>query len=261
MLDRPYIIVAVSTSVDGRMALGPNRTDFDEMADPRCLAAGKGGDELWREIVSNIDRIHKPQAGMMGSGSFVKEGEELKPLPPFEGDPGLLYQDFLPAEIVHRPDHKAWMVVVDGRGRKRDGYKGTDIPGNHMLHLVSYGVPAEYLAFLQREKIPYLICGEQRVDLKCAMEKLKAVLGVNCLLSTAGGKLNGALLRAGLVDEINIIFRPEIIGGFETPSLFDSPELKPDEWPTRLKLVSVQVRADGFVWLRYETLTSRPVSE
>jgi riboflavin biosynthesis pyrimidine reductase len=130
-----------------------------------------------------------------------------------------------------------------------------------MLHLVSYGAPVEYLAFLQQEQIPYLIAGEPRVDLKSVMEKLKAILGVNSLRSTAGGKLNGALLRAGLVDEINIIFRPEIIGGFETPALFDSPDLQPDEWPTRLKLISVQARADGFVWLRYETLTSRSVSD
>lgn len=261
MTHRPYIIVQVSTSVDGRMALGPNRTWWDDLADPRCKSPDKGNDALWREIEGNIHRLHKPQAELQGCGSFVKEGEALKPLPPFAGNPESLYQDFLPDAIVHRPDHKTWLVVVDGRGRLRTGYKGTETPGNHMLHLVSYGAPVEYLAFLQQEQIPYLIAGEPRVDLKSVMEKLKAILGVNSLRSTAGGKLNGALLRAGLVDEINIIFRPEIIGGFETPALFDSPDLQPDEWPTRLKLISVQARADGFVWLRYETLTSRSVSD
>jgi hypothetical protein len=60
-----------------------------------------------------------------------------------------------PYIVVHRPDHRVWLVVVDGRGRLRTGYKGTESPGNHMLHLVSHGAPAEYLAFLQREKIPY----------------------------------------------------------------------------------------------------------
>jgi len=259
-LNRPYLVVQVSTSIDGRMALGPNRTWWDDLDDPRCKTLDKGNDELWREIESNIKRIHNPRAEMQGCGSFVREGEALKPLPPFEGDPGSLYQDFLPDEIVHRPDHQVWLVVVDGRGRLRTGYKGTEHPGNHMLHLTSYGAPAEYLAFLQREKIPYLIAGEQRVDLKCAMEKLKAILAVDCVRSTAGAKLSGALLKAGLVDEINIILRPEIIGGFETPSLFDSPELRPDEWPTRLKLISVQVRVEGHMWLRYETVTNKQVS-
>jgi 2,5-diamino-6-(ribosylamino)-4(3H)-pyrimidinone 5'-phosphate reductase len=256
-LNRPYLVIQISTSVDGRVALGPNRTWWDDMDDPRCKAPDKGHEALWHEVESNIKRLHNPQGEMQGSGSFAKEGEPLKPLLPFEGDPQLLYQDYLPDEVVHRPNHKVWLVVVDGRGRLRTGYKGNENPETHMLHLTSHGAPAEYLAFLQREKIPYLIAGEQHVDLKCVMEKLKTVLGVNCVRSTAGAKLNGALLKAGLVDEINIIFRPEIIGGFETPSLFDSPELAPDEWPARLKLISVQVRAEGHVWLRYETVAKQ----
>jgi riboflavin biosynthesis pyrimidine reductase len=86
------------------------------------------------------------------------------------------------------------------------------------------------------------------------MEKLASQLNITCVLSTAGGKLNGALLRAGLVDEINVEFFPAVIGGSDTPSLFDSPELKPDELPTQLKLISAQVQADGHVWLRYEVV-------
>jgi 2,5-diamino-6-(ribosylamino)-4(3H)-pyrimidinone 5'-phosphate reductase len=122
------------------------------------------------------------------------------------------------------------------------------------LVLVAHQTPVEYLAYLQREKIPYLVAGEERVDLHAALEKLGAQLGVTCVVSTAGGKLNGALLRAGLVDEISIEFFPAVIGGFETPSLFDSPALKPDEWPTRLKLISAQVQVEGRVGLRYEVV-------
>ena len=90
------------------------------------------------------------------------------------------------------------------------------------------------------------------MDLPAAMRALKSKLGVTCVRSTAGARLNGALLRAGLVDEVNIIYRPEIIGGTETPTLFDSPELGPDEPPTKLRLISAQVRGEGHVWLRYE---------
>lgn len=254
VLNRPYLVVQMSTSVDGRVALGPNRTWWDDLADPRCKNPDPGNDALWREVESNIKRLHNPQAEMQGCGSFVKDEEALMPLPAYEGDPGPLYQDFLPDEIVHRPGHQVWLVLVDGRGRLRTGYKGNENPGNHMLHLTSHAAPPDYLAFLQRERIPYLIAGEQRVDLPRAMEKLKEILGVACVRSTGGARLNGALLKAGLVDEINLIFRPEIIGGFETLSLFASPDLGPDEWPTRLRLISVQVRAEGHVWLRYEVV-------
>jgi riboflavin biosynthesis pyrimidine reductase len=86
------------------------------------------------------------------------------------------------------------------------------------------------------------------------VEKLESKLGVTGIISTAGGKLTGALLRAGLVDEVNVEFFPALIGGFDTPSLFDSPALRPDQTPTRLELISAQVQTTGHVWLRYRVI-------
>ena len=133
----------------------------------------------------------------------------------------------------------------------RSGYKGDEASGAYVLHLTAHGAPPEYLAFLRREGIPYLIAGERRVDLPEVMRRMKEKLGVDCLLSMAGGRLNGALLRAGLIDEVNILFTPRLIGGLETPSLYDSPDLREDEWPTPLRLISAEVRADGVLWVRY----------
>jgi hypothetical protein len=62
------------------------------------------------------------------------------------------------------------------------------------------------------------------------------------------GKLSGALLRAGFVDEININFFPAIIRGFKTSSLFMSPELGENEIPTCLNLIFSEVK-NGRVWL------------
>ena len=127
--------------------------------------------------------------------------------------------------------------------------------GWHMLILAAQQTPDEYLGYLRRETIPYLVAGEKGVDLRLALEKLGAKLGVTTVLSTAGGRLSGALLRAGLVDEINVEFLPGLIGGPDTPSLFDSPTLGPDERPTRLDLISAHVQAGGQVWLRYRVIS------
>jgi|GEM_PF-6441392 len=86
------------------------------------------------------------------------------------------------------------------------------------------------------------------------MEKLKTLLGVECVVSTAGSRLNGALLRAGLVDEISLVFLPAVIGGDSTPTLFRSPDLGPDGWPTLLKLLSVKSEDKGRVYLHYQVL-------
>jgi len=111
--------------------------------------------------------------------------------------------------------------------------------------------PAEYLAFLRDRSIPYIVAGGDKVDLPIALERLHAQLDVACLVAIGGGRLNGALLRAGLVDEVNVIVRPELIGGIGTPTLFDCPDLAEDAWPTRLERLAVETVAERFLWLRY----------
>jgi 2,5-diamino-6-(ribosylamino)-4(3H)-pyrimidinone 5'-phosphate reductase len=259
-MSKPKVVTINSASVDGRIAVSP---------DVLLLY----GDERWNAIeawspVGESDsafewlkRVHKPQATLEGSGSLVTErtDNETKDLPPFDGDPESLLQDFLPDIVLGRPGHRGWFTAVDGRGRVRGWIKdgsafGEDLAGTHLLVLVGRHTPPEYLAYLRREDIPYLVAGDGPVDLALALEKMQAKLGVTCVRSTAGGKLNGALLRAGLVDEVNVEFLPAIIGGPETPSLFNAPTLKLDEWPARLELMSAQVQAGGRVWLRYRVV-------
>jgi riboflavin biosynthesis pyrimidine reductase len=248
-MSKPQVVVCTSASVDGRIAISPDILLL--WGDKRWQALGESGGMFeW------LKSIHKPQATLEGSGSFVREADEPTPLPSFEGDPETLYHDFLPDAVVQRLDHEGWFTVVDGRGRVRDWIKdggafGEEWTGWQLLVLVACQTPPEYLAYLQRESIPYLVAGQKRVALQQALEKIRSKLGVSAVLSTAGGKLNGALLRAGLVNEINVEVLPAVIGGFDTPSLFDSPALQPDEWPTRLKLISAQIQDDGRVWLRY----------
>ncbi len=246
---RPKVIILVAASVDGRISLGPNRTMWDDMEDTRGALPGDA--EVWAQTKRELYQLHQVQASMLGSNSLVGTDDQLAALPPYTGETVPLYADFLPTEVLADPNRKGWLVVVDGRGRCRSGYRGED--GWQMLHLVSHAVGPEYLAFLQQMRIPYLIAGEQRVDLRQVLTKMHVKLGVTALVNEAGGNLAGAMLKAGLVDEVNVIVRPTIIGGKDTPSLFDSPELLADELPTRLRLVSAQVLAESdHLWLRYQ---------
>lgn len=252
-MSRPKVIVCQQASVDGRLAVSP---DMLLLYGDKRWEAIRGSGEF--DVFEWLRCTHGVQATLEGSGSFVREGDESEPLPPFEGDPASLYEDFLPESIVQRPGHRGWFTAVDGRGRIRWFYK--EYPdeawkGWHALVLVGHHTPASYLAYLQREEIPYLVAGRGPVDLQLALEKMASRLGVTSLLSTAGGRLNGALLRAGLIDEISIEVLPAAIGGRETPSLFNAPSLGPNEWPTRLELLSAEVKPGGHVWLRYRVLS------
>ena len=254
-MSRPKVVVFNSASMDGRIAV--SRDVLLLWGDERWPSAGES------EVLGWCMRLHQPQATLEGSGSFVREGDQSASLPPFEGDQATLYSDYLPETVIHRAGHRGWFVVVDGRGRVRDWIKdgavfGDEWAGWHLLVLVGQHTPPAYLAYLRREAIPYLVTGLGQVDLALALEKLGSRLGVGSILSTAGGRLNGALLRAGLVDEVNLEYLPAIIGGLDTPSLFDSPALGPDGSPVALELVSAHVQADGRVWLRYRVAAGQP---
>jgi len=253
-MDRPHVIVHTVASVDGRVSLGVDRTGFDDVGDERWQAIWASDTSL-DESVYALVCLEKPDLLLEGSGSFVREGDALRPLPPSEFGLSELRQDYLPEEVIHRPDHRGWFAAVDGRGRIRAGMK--EFPGWegwHTLHLVSEAAPPEYLAFLRRSAIPYLIAGQRRVDLVAMMGKLKTLLGVERVVCTAGSRLNGALLRAGLVDEFSLVLLPALIGGSETPTLFRSPDLAPNEWPARLELLSVDAEPGGRVDLRYRVV-------
>ena len=257
-MHRPKVVILNSASLDGRLAVS---------SDTLLLY----GDERWKameawspntesnSLFELLKLTHSPGAMLEGSGSFVREGKTPEPLPPFEGNPDSLYQDFLP--VIGHPDLRGWFTIVDGRGRGRGWMKdgaafGEEWVGWYMLILVGRHTPSEYLAYLQQAGIPYLVAGgnDGHVDLQLALKKMGSLLDVDCILSTAGGRLNGALLRGKLVDEINVEFFPAVIGGLGTPMLFDSPELEADERPTRLELISCCAQAQGRVWLRYQVV-------
>ncbi len=243
---RPYVIMQMSASIDGRIALGPNMTMFDTHPAAAVIPDEAG---LWDKVSKAIEATWHPQATMMGSGTVERAGAPLRELPPFEGDPEPLYEDYLPEAVTAVT--RTWAVAVDGRGRSRGGYKATETPGNHILHLTSRAAPPEHLAFLRREQIPYLIGGEHHADLPGALRKLTTSLGIRVLRLWGGGTLNGVMLRAGLIDEIHLILQPALYGGDRTPTLADCADLGPDDRPAILELVSATPQPNGYLWLHY----------
>jgi diaminohydroxyphosphoribosylaminopyrimidine deaminase/5-amino-6-(5-phosphoribosylamino)uracil reductase len=76
--------------------------------------------------------------------------------------------------------------------------------------------------------------GAGKVDLKALLELL-AQRGINEVHAEAGFKLNGSLLREGLVDELLLYLAPCLIG-HEASGLFNLPELTTLDGKQRLKI-------------------------
>lgn len=254
-MNRPKIVLYVAASVDGKISLASNSTMFDSFKHPELydMLCTK---EEWERFTKAVFDIYKPDMFLEGSNMLVAENDTLAELPQCDGDIEELYQDFMPDDILYRPGRKTWTSVVDGRGRFRNGYTAdSDDPETYMVHLTTETAPPEYLSFLRKRNIPYLIEGQDRVDLPRMFEKVKTKLNVNTIATSSGGRMSGALIRSSMLDEINILLSPIVIGGFSIPSLFASPEPKwPMIVPNKLKLLEVKSLLNDKLWLRYRVI-------
>ena len=81
--NRPYVIMQMSASIDGRIAFGPGLTMFDKHpADDLITDAGP----IWEKVTDAINTEWHPQGTMWGSGTFQNENAPLRELPAFAGD-------------------------------------------------------------------------------------------------------------------------------------------------------------------------------
>ena len=149
-------------------------------------------------------------------------------------------------DFVAAGDHKTFAFAIDPSGRL--AWKSNEIDGDHVVAILSERVSDEYLAFLRERGVSYLLAGARDVDLVLALEKIGARFGVRTLMLEGGGGINGALLRAGLIDEVSVLVAPVADGRVGTPALFDVGD---DATPYRLILNEVERRDDDVVWLRY----------
>jgi len=205
--------------------------------------------DLQTRRAAAIEQRHHPTVVLEGSGTFVADDADSLHLPHTSVPADVLWMDFLPYLSTR------WFAVVDSRGRVAWTHKGDE--ETSLLVIVSRRTPLPYLAHLRQERIPYLLAGSDRVDLTVALAKIRTRLGAQCLVSEAGGGLNGALLRGGMVDELHIIMVPALIGGLGTPSIMDGPALEPGSLPQRLRAIDVRVGAHGTIWAHYEVVASR----
>jgi 2,5-diamino-6-(ribosylamino)-4(3H)-pyrimidinone 5'-phosphate reductase len=142
------------------------------------------------------------------------------------------------------------LAIIDGAGRlTRFGWLRGVPFWRDVLVACSRSTPADHLALLDRQRVAHVETGADRVDLGALLEMLAADRGVQRVRVDSGGVLNGALLRAGLVDEISLVLAPYAVGGRSAAGLFVADDLAGDVVP--LEPFAVEQLRDGAVWLRY----------
>jgi len=149
-------------------------------------------------------------------------------------------------DFVASGDHESFAFAVDSRGRL--AWESNDIDGDHVVAILSERVSDEYLAHLREQAVSYILAGTPEVDLSVALEKVSARFGVRTLMLEGGGRINGSMLRDGLIDEVSVLIAPVVDGRVGTPALFDIDE---DAAAHKLVLDSIEQRPGNVLWLRY----------
>ena len=142
---------------------------------------------------------------------------------------------------------KGYLIAIDTSGKLRWPHNQFD--GMPLLVITSEDCSKEYIDTLTKQYISWIAVGKGSIDLKRAMEILRAEFGVERLSLTGGGHINGAFLKEGLIDEVSMMWCPGIDGRKGMASVFDG--LDSDFPPTKLQLVSVEKMGET-IWAKYK---------
>jgi 2,5-diamino-6-(ribosylamino)-4(3H)-pyrimidinone 5'-phosphate reductase len=159
--------------------------------------------------------LHYEVLGQMGAEALLagsntaKTGIELfmKTVPPEEPS------DYTKPQVEDGDERPLW-VIADSRGvmqglmhvHRRSGY------AKDIVVLVSNSTPKDYLDYLKARNYDYIIAGTNHVDYKAALEELNRRFGIEAIVTDSGGVLAAVLLEQGLVDEVQLLVAPQIVG-------------------------------------------------
>lgn len=165
-------------------------------------------------------------------------------LSPF-ADQSIPYQNWLP-----KITPETWDIAFDRHGRMAWERNYFDYGGkkSRVIEIITTQAPQAYLAFLRSMEIPYIIGGDQTIDLKYVLEVLYAAYGIDKISLAGSATINGAFLKAGLVDELSIVVAPYISGENTVPGIFNTNGQFINQ---KFEISSVKKLADGGLYLRY----------
>ena len=142
----------------------------------------------------------------------------------------------------------SFAIAVDAHGKL--GWESGYIDDDHLISILTEQVSDEYLAYLRNQGVSYLFGGKKALDFALVLDKLSQLFPIKTILLEGGGHLNGSLLKAGLVDELSLLHFPVVDGAATSATIFEQGE---NPGPAaQLKLISVEQRTHGVIWLRYK---------
>jgi 5-amino-6-(5-phosphoribosylamino)uracil reductase len=149
------------------------------------------------------------------------------------------------------PQGRKLAVAIDPSGHVH--YGKDNVGDDHVVAVLGELVSDAYLAELRKDGVSYVFAGAKGDDLSGAMEQLASRFGARKLLLEGGGKINGAFLKQGLIDEFSTLIFPAVDGVAGTQSIVDysGPEGDRPGAGQALRLTHCETLEGGMIWLRH----------
>lgn len=228
---RPYVICHMCTSIDGKI-LGERwgrLPGYKHQSDLFETTAASFGIGAWMVGTTTMDEFDGQKTRLPRSKRAIPHRDH----------------------IANR-NARTLAIGADAKGVLR--FQESEVDGDHVVLLVTERATNDYLAHLQAAGVSYLFCGRTEIDLRTALRKLGSAFRLRKLMLQGGGKFNGAMLHAGLVDEISHITVPAADGGMDISSMFDIPGKPPAKAAATLRLFSHKTLPGGAVWCKYKVV-------
>lgn len=117
----------------------------------------------------------------------------------------------------------------------------------------------EHPAFKVKDKYKNLeiLYYEAGIDLEKMLADMKEKYGAERITIQSGGTLNGEFLRANLIDYVNIVIAPILVGGKDTNTLIDGTSITKTSELNKIKamkLLECKELKDSYIELKYEVI-------
>lgn len=184
---RPFVTLKSASTLDGRLAT-------------------KTGSSQWISGAAARAEVHtlrhQHQAIMIGVNTLLQD------------DPSLTTRLEVEAK-------QPIPIIVDAKLRTPASAKVIQHSGQRAIVLTTEAASRDHEQQLQQYGVTVVRCGAgEQVDLHAAMQWL-GEHEISSILLEGGGKLNGAMLQAGFVNKLVLYYGMKIVGGADSPALFD----------------------------------------
>lgn len=237
----PKIICHMITSVDGRLypdrwSAGPDVTE------------GLAGADMTSVYEGAASHFADAAGWIVGRTTMAEYAASVS-----EHAPAAERTDgSMPAAFVGDRQQRKLAVVFDPHGKLH--YEESGLPtGEHLVAVLSPKVGDAYLESLRRVGVSYVFAADDEHPLASGLVALEKTFDARMLLLEGGGVINGAFLKAGLINELSIVVYPAIDGLSGVSSIFEykgAPGEKPAQ-DQHLKFIACEPLAGGAMWLRY----------